>query len=77
VVKGCARQNPHWDCNNDPEGRAALELTSGDYVDKHERGTWLQDALTMHVVRCQHIADPRYDLDADSRLCELHAAGDR
>ena len=71
--------NPHWHYDNEPETRAALDLISSDYFSRYEPGIFapVHDALLAHGDHYRHLADLKSYLDADRRLCELFADGDR
>src|SRR5215469_14993321 len=71
--------SPHWHYDNDTETRAALDLISSDYFSRYEPGIFapIHDALLAHGDHYMHLADLKSYLDADRRLCELFADGDR
>jgi glucan phosphorylase len=70
--------NPRWHYDNDPEARAALDLMSGDHFSRYEPGIFapIHDALLEHGDHYMHLADLKSYLDADQRLCGLHADAD-
>jgi starch phosphorylase len=70
--------SPYWHYEHEPEARAALDMIASDYFSRNERGifTPLHDALLAHGDHYMHLADLKSYLDADRRLCELHADGD-
>jgi glycogen phosphorylase len=70
--------SPYWHYHNDPETRAALDLISSDYFSRYEPGIFapIHDALLAHGDHYMHLADLKAYLDADRRLCELHADSD-
>jgi len=69
----------YWHYHNDPETRAALDLISSDYFSRYEPGIFapIHDALLAHGDHYMHLADLKSYLDADRRLCELHADQDQ
>jgi starch phosphorylase len=71
--------SPYWHYHNDPETRAALDLISSDYFSRYEPGIFapIHDALLAHGDHYMHLADLQSYLDADRRLCELHADQDQ
>jgi starch phosphorylase len=71
--------SPHWHYDNEPETRAALDLITSDYFSRYEPGIFapIHDALLAHGDHYRHLADLKSYLDADRRLCELYADGDR
>jgi starch phosphorylase len=78
VANSASWYNPHWHYDNEPETRAALDLISSDYFSRYEQGIFapIHDALLAHGDHYMHLADLRSYLDADQRLCKLHADGD-
>jgi starch phosphorylase len=71
--------SPYWHYHNDAETRAALDLISSDYFSRYEPGIFapIHDALLAHGDHYMHLADLKSYLDADRRLCELHADQDQ
>jgi glycogen phosphorylase len=71
--------SPYWHYHNDPETRAALDLISSDYFSRYEPGifTPIHDALLADRDHYMHLADLKSYLDADRRLCDLHADQDQ
>jgi starch phosphorylase len=67
--------NPHWHYDNEPETRAALDLIFSDYFSLNEPGTFLpiRETLLTHGDYYMHLADLKSYLEADQRVCELHA----
>jgi starch phosphorylase len=67
--------DPRWHYDNEPETRRALDLISSDYFSRHEPGVFapLYDLLLAHGDYYMHLADLKSYLEADRRLCELHA----
>jgi starch phosphorylase len=67
--------NPHWHYDNEPETRAALDLIFANHFSRYEPGVVdpLRDALLTHGDYYMHLADLKSYLDADERLCDLHA----
>jgi glycogen phosphorylase len=70
--------SPYWHYEHDREARAALDMIASDYFSRYEPGVFapLHDALLAHGDHYMHLADLKSYLDADQRLCELHADGD-
>jgi starch phosphorylase len=66
---------PQWHYDNDPETRAALDLTFSDYFSRHEPGVFapLRDALLTMGDYYMHLADLKSYLEADRRLCDLYS----
>jgi glycogen phosphorylase len=56
-----------------------LDLIFEDYFSQYERSAFapLRDALPAHGDHYMHLADLTSYLDADRRLCDLHADSDR
>jgi starch phosphorylase len=71
--------SPYWHYEHEPETRAALDLISSNYFSRYEPGVFapIHDALLAHGDHYMHLADLRSYLDADHRLCELHADRDQ
>ena len=71
--------SPYWHYNNERETRAALDMISSNYFSRYEPGIFapILDALLAHGDHYMHLADLRAYLDADHRLCELHADRDQ
>ena len=67
--------SPHWHYANDPEARAALDMISSDHFSRYEPGVFtpIHDALLAHGDHYMHLADLKAYLEADKRLCDLHA----
>ena len=67
--------NPHWHYDNEPETRAALDLIFSDYFSLNEPGTFLpiRETLLTRGDYYMHLADLKSYLEADQRVCELHA----
>jgi len=67
--------NPHWHYDNEPETRAALDLIFSDYFSANEPGTFLpiRETLLTSNDYYMHLADLKSYLEADQRICELHA----
>ena len=67
--------NPYWHYENEPETRAALDLIFSDYFSRYEPGVFLplRDTLLTHGDYYMHLADLKSYLQADRRICELHA----
>ncbi|HUK48178.1 MAG TPA: glycogen/starch/alpha-glucan phosphorylase [Terriglobales bacterium] len=67
--------NPHWHYDNEPETRAALDLIFSDYFSLNEPGTFLpiREMLLNRGDYYMHLADLKSYLEADHRICELHA----
>jgi glycogen phosphorylase len=67
--------NPHWHYDNEPETRAALDLIFSDYFSRNEPGTFLpiHEILLTRGDYYMHLADLKSYLEADQRICELHA----
>jgi glycogen phosphorylase len=70
--------NPHWHYDHEPETRAALDMIFSDYFSRNEPGVFepLRDTLLTRGDFYMHLADLKSYLDADQRLCELHAHPD-
>ncbi|HEV3061294.1 MAG TPA: glycogen/starch/alpha-glucan phosphorylase [Vicinamibacterales bacterium] len=66
--------NPRWHYDNQPEVRQALDLIFSDHFSRHEPGVFepLRDTLLTHD-SYMHLADLVPYLEADRRLCALHA----
>jgi starch phosphorylase len=66
--------NPRWHYDNQPEVRQALDLIFSDHFSRHEPGVFapLRDTLLTHDYY-MHLADLVSYLEADRRLCALHA----
>ncbi|HKM65753.1 MAG TPA: glycogen/starch/alpha-glucan phosphorylase [Candidatus Acidoferrum sp.] len=67
--------NPHWHYDNEPETRAALDLIFSDYFSRSGPGTFLpvHETLLTRGDYYMHLADLKSYLEADQRICELHA----
>src|SRR5262249_36242989 len=67
--------NPRWHYEHDAETRAALDLIDSDFFSRDEPGVFrpLHDMLLTHGDHYMHLADLMSYLDADRRLCALHA----
>jgi starch phosphorylase len=67
--------NPHWHYDNEPETRAALDLIFSDYFSLNEPGVFapIRDTLLTNGDYYMHLADLKSYLEADRRICELHA----
>jgi glycogen phosphorylase len=67
--------NPRWHYDNEPETRAALDLIFSNYFNRNEPGIFepLREALLTHGDYYMHLADLKSYMEADRRLCELHA----
>jgi glycogen phosphorylase len=67
--------NPHWHYDHEPETRAALDLIFSDYFSLNEPGTFLpiRETLLTSGDYYMHLADLKSYLEADQRICELHA----
>jgi starch phosphorylase len=70
--------NPRWHYDNDPETRAALDMIASNYFSRYEPGIFapIHEALLAHGDHYMHLADLKSYLEADQRLCDLHADGD-
>ena len=75
VANNRAWYNPHWHYDNEPETRAALDLIFSDYFSRNEPGTFLpiRETLLTGGDYYMHLADLKSYLEADQRICELHA----
>jgi starch phosphorylase len=67
--------SPYWHYEHEPEARAALDMIASNYFSRYEPGVFapIHDALLAHGDHYMHLADLKSYLDADQRLCELHA----
>ena len=67
--------SPHWHYDNEPETRAALDLIFSDHFSRHEPGVFepLRETLLTRGDHYMHLADLTAYLEADRRLCALHA----
>jgi starch phosphorylase len=67
--------NPHWHYDNEPETRAALDLIFSEYFSLNEPDTFLpiRETLLTRGDYYMHLADLKSYLEADQRVCELHA----
>jgi len=75
VANSRGSYNPHWHYDNEPETRAALDLIFSDYFSANEPGTFLpiRETLLTSGDYYMHLADLKSYLEADQRICELHA----
>jgi starch phosphorylase len=75
VTNNRAWYNPYWHYDNEPETRVALDLIFSDYFSRNEPGTFLpiRETLLTRGDYYMHLADLKSYLEADQRLCELHA----
>ena len=75
VANSRGSYNPHWHYDNEPETRAALDLIFSDYFSANEPGTFLpiRETLLSRGDYYMHLADLKSYLEADQRICELHA----
>jgi glycogen phosphorylase len=71
--------SPYWHYDHEPETRAALDLIASNHFSRYEPGVFapIHDALLAHGDHYMHLADLKSYLDADRRLCELHADRDQ
>jgi glycogen phosphorylase len=71
--------SPYWHYDREPETRAALDLIASNHFSRYEPGVFapIHDALLAHGDHYMHLADLKSYLDADRRLCELHADRDQ
>jgi glycogen phosphorylase len=78
VAESRSWYNPHWHYENEPETRAALDLIFSNHFSRREPGVFepLRDTLFTHGDFYMHLADLKSYLDADARLCKLHADPD-
>ena len=78
VAQSHSWYDPNWHYDNDSETRGALDMISSDYFSHYEPGIFrpIHDALLAHGDHYMHLADLKSYLDADQRLCELHADDD-
>ena len=78
VTNNRPRYNPHWHYENEPETRAALDLIFSDYFNRNEPGIFapIRETLLTHGDYYMHLADLKSYLEADRRICELHANPD-
>jgi len=67
--------SPYWHYEHDRETRAALDLIASDHFSRNEPGVFrpLLDVLLTHGDHYLHLADLGSYLEADARLCALHA----
>ena len=70
--------NPHWHYDNQPEVRAALDLTFSGHFSGNEPGLVapLRDTLLTRGDHYMHLADLVSYLEADAKLCALYADPD-
>jgi glycogen phosphorylase len=70
--------NPHWHYDHEPETRAALDMIFSDYFSRQEPGIFepLRDTLLTRGDFYMHLADLKSYLEADHRLCQIHADRD-
>jgi starch phosphorylase len=75
VANSRACYDPHWHYDNEPETRAALDLIFSDYFSLNEPGTFLpiRETLLTRGDYYMHLADLKSYLEADQRICKLHA----
>jgi starch phosphorylase len=75
VANSRAWYDPHWHYDNEPETRAALDLIFSDYFSLKEPGTFLpiRETLLTRGDYYMHLADLKSYIEADQRICELHA----
>jgi glycogen phosphorylase len=78
VAESRSWYTPQWHYENEPETRAALDLIASNYFSRNEPGIFapIHNALLTYGDHYMHLADLKSYLDADRRLCELHADGD-
>jgi starch phosphorylase len=71
--------SPWWHYEHEPETRAALDLIFSDHFSRNEPGVFLplRETLLEAGDRYMHLADLSAYLEADRRLVEAHADGDR
>ena len=67
--------DPHWHYEHEPETRAALDLISSEYFNRHEPGIFqpIIEALLTHGDHYMHLADLRSYSDAHERVSRLYA----
>jgi starch phosphorylase len=67
--------DPHWHRDNEPETRNALEMICADAFSRNEPGIFgpIYDTLLTHGDHYMHLADLGAYLEADRRLCAVHA----
>ena len=78
VAESRGGYNPHWHYEHDAETRAALDSIFTDRFSRSEPGVFapIRDTLLTHGDYYMNLADLRSYLEADKRLCELHADPD-
>ncbi len=67
--------NPYWHYENEPETREALDMIFSNYFSRYEPGVFtpLCETLLTRGDHYMHLADLKFYLEADQRLCELYA----
>lgn len=75
VANGVGWYNPRWHYDNEPEIREALDMILANYFSRNEPDVFrpIYNMLMTFGEQYMHLADLKFYLDGDKKLCDLYA----